>query len=148
VDIPDKIILAQSLKTQILEHVKSSPEIEVCGLVGGIDKNATTVYRVKNIAEKPNRRFLMDPKEQINVMRKMREADETLWGIYHSHPETPAIPSSIDLNMAAYPDVIYLIASLYEDTTDLRCFYYCENIFTEIDLAICPNSRTSRRLNC
>ncbi len=42
----------------------------------------------------------------------MRDRNETLFAIYHSHPASPAIPSETDINLAAYPDAIYLIISL------------------------------------
>ncbi len=42
----------------------------------------------------------------------MRENGEALFAIYHSHPTSPAEPSAIDLELAAYPDALYLIISL------------------------------------
>jgi proteasome lid subunit RPN8/RPN11 len=116
--------LPHLLKKQILEHALASPEVEVCGLIGGDDNTALTIYPVTNIATDQARRFLMDPEEQINTMRNMRENNETLWGIYHSHPNTPAEPSVADLEMAAYPDVIYVIVSLVNDSHEIKCFIY------------------------
>ena len=42
----------------------------------------------------------------------MREQQEELFAIYHSHPTAPAEPSATDLEMANYPDALYLIISL------------------------------------
>jgi proteasome lid subunit RPN8/RPN11 len=42
----------------------------------------------------------------------MREAGEDLLAIYHSHPASPAAPSTIDIAEAGYPEAIYLIISL------------------------------------
>ncbi|NIN33637.1 MAG: hypothetical protein GTO60_00435, partial [Gammaproteobacteria bacterium] len=95
----------------MLEHILTHPSVEVCGLIGGKDDHAMTVYPVTNIAEDPEHQFLMEPKEQIMAMRHMREKNENLWGIYHSHPDAQAEPSQTDKEMAAYPDVYYFIIS-------------------------------------
>jgi proteasome lid subunit RPN8/RPN11 len=42
----------------------------------------------------------------------MRERGEELFAIFHSHPQAPAEPSATDLELAAYPDALYLIVSL------------------------------------
>ncbi len=116
----------------MLEHALASPEIEVCGLIGGLNDQALTIYPVKNIAEDQARRFLMAPEEQIDAMRKMRENNETLWGIYHSHPDSPAEPSVTDLEMAAYPDVYYFIVSLANDSPEIKCFIYDGLAFNKV----------------
>jgi len=103
----------------MLEHALIHPTIEVCGLIGGQDMQATTIYAVKNIADDPKHRFLMDPEEQIAAMRTMRETNESLWGIYHSHLDSPAEPSQTDKEMAAYPGVYYFIISLISKIPEL-----------------------------
>ena len=69
-------------------------------------------YPVANVAEHPQQRFLLDAGQQISAMAKMREQGEDLFAIYHSHPTAPALPSTHDLELAAYPDALYLIISL------------------------------------
>lgn len=117
----------------MLEHALGTPDIEVCGLIGGRADNALTVYPVNNIADEPAQRFLMGPKEQINVMRRMREANESLWGIYHSHPYSSVEPSASDLDMAYYPDVYYFIISLTNNQSELGCFYFDGLKFNKIN---------------
>jgi len=117
----------------MFEHALGTPDVEVCGLIGGRDDNALTVYPVNNIADDPAHRFLMGPKEQINAMRRMREANEILWGIYHSHPDSPAEPSASDRDMAYYPDVYYFIISLTNHQSELGCFYFDGVKFNKID---------------
>ncbi len=118
----------------MLEHALSTPDLEVCGLIGGRDNIARTVYPITNIADDPTHRFLMGPKEQINIMRRMREVNELLWGIYHSHPDSPAEPSALDLDMAYYPDVYYFIISLTNNQSELGCFYFDGLKFKKINL--------------
>jgi len=54
----------------------------------------------------------MEPQAQIDTLRCMRERDETLFAIYHSHPDTPPSPSALDLEQPGYPEALYLIISL------------------------------------
>jgi len=107
-----KIVIPRVLVTEILNHAQQNPEIEVCGLIGGHPTQALSGYPIDNIAEDPACTFFMDPSQQIQTMRMMREKGETLFGIYHSHPHSPAIPSAKDIDEAAYPDAFYFIVSL------------------------------------
>ena len=106
------IRIPRTIVNQILSHAQRSPECEVCGLISAADGEPKRVYPVANAASRPGELFRMDPKGQIDAMRSMREADETLFAIYHSHPCAPAMPSARDLEEISYPEVLYLIVSL------------------------------------
>ncbi|MBM2829264.1 MAG: Mov34/MPN/PAD-1 family protein [Gammaproteobacteria bacterium] len=133
--VPNQVTLPHQLTEQMLEHALANPGFEVCGLISGHDNQPVTVYPVKNIADDPAHRFLMNPAEQIAAMRRMREANEPLWGIYHSHPDTPAEPSETDLKLAAYPDVYYFIISLAGRTPELGCFHFDGTAFSKVDVS-------------
>jgi proteasome lid subunit RPN8/RPN11 len=105
-------ILSRPLVNQLLTHAQHSPEVEVCGLVGRNREGHYQVYPVANVASEADHLFTMEPKQQIDAMRRMRENGEELFAIYHSHPHAPAEPSLRDLEEAAYPDALYLIISL------------------------------------
>lgn len=106
------VTLPRTLVNQILHHAQQSAELEVCGLIGARADMPTHCYPVANLATEPQRLFRMDPRGQIDAMRTMREQGETLFAIYHSHPDTPPIPSPVDLEQAGYPEALYLIISL------------------------------------
>jgi len=105
------IVLPRPLVNQLLTEAQKSPGIEVCGLVGKAS-NGSHCYPISNRAADPAHEFLLDAAEQVDAMRQMRERDEQLYAIYHSHPDAPAYPSGTDLKLAAYPGVLYLIISL------------------------------------
>jgi len=97
----------------------------------------THCYPVANIAEHPEQRFLLDPGQQISAMTAMRAQGEILFAIYHSHPTAPAQPSVTDLEMAAYPDAIYLIISLNtKGILEMRGFRIANKIANEIELSL------------
>lgn len=67
----------------------------------------------------------------------MRNQGEELFAIYHSHPTAPAQPSSADLELAAYPDAVYLIISLNtKGILELRGFRIEHKIAREVAMAL------------
>jgi proteasome lid subunit RPN8/RPN11 len=69
-------------------------------------------------------------------MTEMEERGEELSAIYHSHTASPAYPSQTDINLAAYPDALYLIVSLAEGEKDLRGFEIKDGEVTEVEVAV------------
>ena len=111
----ERMALPKHLLEQILAHARSSPHAEICGLLAASNGHPSRCIAIRNVAAQPQRLFAMDPKQQIDAMRSMREQGEELYAIYHSHPHGPAGPSATDLEQAAYPEALYLIVSLNGD---------------------------------
>jgi [CysO sulfur-carrier protein]-S-L-cysteine hydrolase len=120
---------------ELLEHAREDAPNECCGLIGGEDGVAKTVYRARN-AEASPLRYNLDPQDQFRIMTEMEERGEELAAIYHSHTASPAYPSQTDINLAAYPDALYLIVSLAEGERELRGFRIVDGEVTEVDLEI------------
>ena len=118
--------LPAALRAAILDHALASPDVEVCGLLGGLEGLALTRYPVANVADEPATTFLMDARGQLGAMKDMRARGEELVGIYHSHPASPPTPSARDLAFAAYPGVAYLIVSLAERDAPVLAAYLLE----------------------
>jgi proteasome lid subunit RPN8/RPN11 len=108
---------------------------ECCGLVGGRDGDATTLYPARN-AEASPLRYNLDPQDQFRIMNEIDEAGEDLAAIYHSHTKSPAYPSQTDINLATYPGVVYLIVSLAAGEEPLRGFELTDGEVREVELAI------------
>lgn len=106
------IQITRPLATHLLTLAQKSPDQEICGLVGAIDDQPSTVYPVANTATTPSTNFEMDAQGQIDALKEMRNKNEKLFAIYHSHPRSPAEPSETDLANIGYPDVYQLIISL------------------------------------
>jgi len=107
-----ELVLPRKLVNQILTHAQQHEHTESCGLISTAGENPAHYYTVKNIAADPSNRFEMEPKQQIAAMKHMREHDEDLLAIVHSHPHSPPAPSAADMHEAGYPDAYYLIVSL------------------------------------
>ena len=104
--------LPRTLAVQLLTEAQKDPEREVCGLISSHNGTPTRLIPIDNIASTPGTLFEMDPQQQIEAMREIREQGDELWAIYHSHPHAPATPSTKVLNGAAYPEALYLVISL------------------------------------
>lgn len=129
--------LPRGLVNQLLEHAQQYPQQEVCGLLGARGGVPVSCYPIVNSAGEPRRVFIMDPAQQIAALRVMRERGETLYAIYHSHPDTPPVPSRADIDEAAYPEAVYLIISLQtKGVLELRGYRLCEDAVAEIPLEI------------
>lgn len=129
-------ILPKELKQHMLDHALTSPQHEVCGLLAGNSFGLTSLYRIPNIAEDPATTFYMQPQAQITALKNMRLSDETLCGIYHSHPNSEAFPSDRDLQQAAYPGAAYLIISLKEAEPVIGSFMFDGEQFQDIEMII------------
>lgn len=105
-------VIPRPLATKLLFEAQKRPDEEVCGLVGARDDKPRSLYPVANVAAERSHTFEMDPRGQIEAIKTMRERGETLWAIYHSHPDTPPEPSARDLAEVGYPEALYLIVSL------------------------------------
>ncbi len=129
------IQLDRTIVNRILAHAQQTPEQEVCGLVGAVAGVPRQVYPVSNVAAAADHLFAMDPREQIDAMRRMRDNGEQLFAIYHSHPHAPASPSATDLQQAAYPEALYLIISLdTKGVLELQGFRLDDNTVQTIEL--------------
>jgi [CysO sulfur-carrier protein]-S-L-cysteine hydrolase len=125
----------RAIYEELLTHAREEAPNECCGLIGGNDGVAKTVYRARN-AEASPLRYNLDPQDQFRIMTEMEERGEELSAIYHSHTASPAYPSQTDINLAAYPDALYLIVSLAEGEKDLRGFEIKDGEVTEVELAV------------
>ena len=87
-----------------LSHLaKEGFPYEVCGFLLGkstVDVEVCEIVEVKNIATDRLRRFEIDPLDYIKVEELAFQKGLELIGIYHSHPNYPAIPSKSDLEFA------------------------------------------------
>jgi proteasome lid subunit RPN8/RPN11 len=132
-----EIQIPRKLTSQLLHLAQISPNFEVCGLIGSKNGLPTHCYPIKNSAELPQQHFLLDAGQQISAMTKMRELGEDLFAIYHSHPTSPALPSTHDLELAAYPEALYLIISLNtKGILEMRGFKIDQKTAMEIPLIL------------
>ena len=64
--------------------------------------------------EQRRERFLLDPREQLQAQRWARERDLQVLGAAHSHPTSPAVPSSTDRELCFGPTLMLIRTGLTE----------------------------------
>lgn len=118
------MIVTEKEAEQIMfdDAVKAYPD-ECCGFVFGHEdasgkRTITKALPVYNAAtENRKRRFVIAPKDYMQAERFADDNNVQFLGIYHSHPNHPAIPSEHD-RVAAQPWFSYIIISVKEKGID------------------------------
>ena len=116
------ISIDQKQLDQIREHGVRDYPYECCGLLlgryGAEGKVVTETYPISNAREESAKRnrFLIEPVELMRGERYARERDLEVVGFYHSHPDSPAVPSQYDLEHA-WPTYSYIIVSTSADSS-------------------------------
>ena len=128
------LTLQQSQVEEIIAHVQSEAPLEAGGLLAGHGTSVERVYAMKN-ADQSEVTYRLDPEEQYRVFVEIEDCDRELIGIYHSHPKSQAYPSPRDVDMAYYPEAIYLIVSLTGDgSPEMRAFRIQNGAITEEEI--------------
>ena len=114
------------------DALKSYPD-ECCGFFfgneTGEERIITSLMVVNNSKEgDKRRRFEIAPKDYLDAERYADENEVQLLGVYHSHPNHPAVPSEHD-RVAAQPYFSYVIISVKEnEIADLRSWQLNKNL--------------------
>lgn len=126
------IQLPKDLRAQILAHLQSAYPNEGGGfLMGEISGDSAALIDhspVKNSFAEAEQfhRYAMTPLEYAKHEDAADERGLTLLGWYHSHPNSPAIPSAYDLNAAVEGtgvNFLWLIAQVNDgQAVDLRAY--------------------------
>jgi [CysO sulfur-carrier protein]-S-L-cysteine hydrolase len=127
--------IARSMVDQIVAQARDEAPNECCGVVGSRDGGAVTLYKARNAAASPLR-YELDPKELFRINEAIEYAGEEVGIIYHSHTRTAPLPSQTDINLAMYPEAIYLIVGLEGDEVELRSWRIADGEVSEVSLEV------------
>jgi proteasome lid subunit RPN8/RPN11 len=112
------ILLSAGAEARIRFESERSYPYECCGLLlGGDDGNGTRTVRgtapVRNAGEagERGRRFAISPDDFLRAELEARKKGMDVIGVYHSHPDRPAVPSERDLAYAL-PHYSYIIVAV------------------------------------
>jgi len=108
-----KLEIPNNIFEQMIRQAKAEAPFEACGILAGKYGMAEKFYKMMNTNNRIEH-FMMSPEEQFKVVKDIRSAGLEMLAIYHSHPESPARPSTEDVRMAFTPNMIYVIVSLQQ----------------------------------
>jgi proteasome lid subunit RPN8/RPN11 len=126
----------RALLRELIEHARDDLPNECCGIVASDNGAAVKVFRATNAEASPVR-YSLDPREQYRITMEIEEQGWELGAIYHSHTRSEAYPSQTDVNLAFYPDAIYVIVSLRQpDDPEVRAFRIADERIEEVALTV------------
>lgn len=126
----------QSQIDEMVAHARDDLPNECCGIVSAQNGAAVEVHRAVNAAASPLR-YEIDSKDYLRIYNLIDDADLDVGAIYHSHTRSAAFPSQTDINLALWPEALYIIVSLAEaDAPDVKAFAIVDRKVSEVPLEI------------
>ncbi len=120
-----KVYLAAPIQTEIFEQMNSTYPNEGGGFLLGTQESQAIhiadVIQIENTfaAEEQFHRYAMTPQDWAQLEDEADAHNLTLVGYYHSHPDSPAIPSIYDRDHAL-PNFTYIITSVHSGPTSVE----------------------------
>ena len=105
-----KIILSESIKKILTNHAENENPNESCALLYGNGEIVSEVFLTKNIEESPVN-FTISNEQLIEGYKIAEEKKLPVIGIFHSHPNSEAYPSSTDKKFMHSNPVVWIIYS-------------------------------------
>ena len=117
------IIISNSDVKTLIEHAKSEDPKESCALLIGSETdegwNVKEIFLTENMDDSKIN-FTISPEEELKVDTIARKKDMEIVCIFHSHPDSDAIPSGTDkkfMSVNPFPWIIYSC-----ETDEMNCF--------------------------
>ena len=127
-----RLSLAEGIRTAILAHAGACHPNECCGLIASdANGNVRFAYPLTNAERRPDR-YTVDPEEHYGALMHAESCGWEISGVFHSHPNGPAMPSAVDVERALDPDWAYVIT----DGTDVRAFRIESGAVEEIEIVV------------
>ncbi len=125
--------ISQAHWDELVAHAGDESPNECCGYLWATDGSVEGVRRAHNKRQSPYG-YELDAESLLAVWKLDDEGGHTV-GTYHSHPRSPAEPSQTDINLAEYPDWLYVIVSL-EGAPSVRAWWIRQGRVEEEDLHV------------
>ncbi|WP_370222595.1 Mov34/MPN/PAD-1 family protein [Cytobacillus sp.] len=129
------IVIKKKIYEEMISYCRSNLPYEACGLLSGAKGQCTTLWKIKNEYQNRNR-FMMSAESIKAAVQEMEQLSEGLSGIFHSHPTSPAVPSTHDMNNNSYPELPYFIVSFYKGKTEVKGYKVVEKRYHPLSLKI------------
>jgi proteasome lid subunit RPN8/RPN11 len=80
-------VLTSGIRDELVRLAREGAGREVCGIVAGTGEHAIRVFPIANVHAEPERRYVMDPRGQLEAYRAIEDAGLEVVAYYHSHPD-------------------------------------------------------------
>jgi proteasome lid subunit RPN8/RPN11 len=129
--------ISRELLDDMIAHARADAPNECCGMVASRNGEAVAVHRARNKAASPLR-YEIDGMEQYKIQSAIEDAGLELGAIYHSHTRSAPEPSQTDINLAFYPEALYVIVGLEHDEPDVRAWRIVDGQVSQASLEVLP----------
>jgi proteasome lid subunit RPN8/RPN11 len=129
--------ISRELLDDVIAHARADAPNECCGMIASRDGEAVAVHRATNAAASPLRYEIVGM-EQYKIQTEIDDAGLDLGAIYHSHTRSKPEPSQTDINLAFYPEALYVIVGLEDDEPDVRAWRIVDGHVSEAALEVGP----------
>lgn len=140
--MPFRLLLPGNLYEEMVAQAREEFPNECCGLLAGrfceFGETGLRVGQVLgrfplvNAAASP-REFLSQPESMFTAIRHISQEGWEILAVYHSHPDSDAIPSARDREMNFGPEVMNLIISLKTPVPVVRGWWIGNGVQREAD---------------
>jgi proteasome lid subunit RPN8/RPN11 len=127
--------ISRALLDEIVAHARADAPNECCGMIAAQDGVAVAVHRARNAARSPLR-YEMDGMEQYKIQTAIEDAGLDLGAIYHSHTRSAPEPSQTDINLAFYPEALYVIVGVASEEPDIRAWRIVDGQVSQATLEV------------
>ena len=127
--------IPRQLYDQMVAHAQADAPDECVGMIASRDGEAVELYRAENAAHSPLR-YEIDGAEQYRIQMAIDDAGLDLGAIYHSHTRSDPYPSQTDINLAFYPEALYVIVGLARGEADVRAYTIRDGKVAEVELVV------------
>jgi proteasome lid subunit RPN8/RPN11 len=127
--------IPRALYDEIVAHAQADAPNECCGMIASSDGEAIKVYPAVNTAASPLR-YEIDGAEQYRIQMAIDDAGHDLGAIYHSHTRSAPYPSQTDINLAFYPEALYVIVGLAGGEPEVRAYEIRDGQVADAELVV------------
>jgi proteasome lid subunit RPN8/RPN11 len=132
------------LRQAIESHAESAYPLEACGfLLGTVESNGFLVKLALPAANRnqsnPRHRYEAAKEDYVRAEQACAAEGMAILGVFHSHPDAPPQPSSIDSEFA-FPEWVYWISRVNEGkAVEARAWLRSQNANSWEEIAIEQN---------
>ncbi len=127
--------IVRELYDQMVDHARADAPNECCGMIASRDGDAVRVYPAENAAASPLR-YEIDGAEQYRIQMAIEDEGLDLGVIYHSHTRSAPFPSQTDINLAFYPDTLYVIVGLSDGEPEVKAYEIRDGLVSAAELLV------------
>jgi proteasome lid subunit RPN8/RPN11 len=135
-----RLVIPDSILPRVIDHARTELPNECCGLLAGRIADGvgcvTEGVPIANDLASPTQ-FLTNAHDLFEAFRRLRNLKLELLAVYHSHPNSPPVPSRRDVEQNTYGEtVVHLIVGLEGAVPDVCAWWLGESGYCEAEWSV------------